>query len=256
MTRIAISGIPGRLASAVAAGVDEADDLQLAGVFNPNRGGQSHLGHEISTRHEQIDADIVFESTEPTVVMDNLRAWRAAGIPTVIGTSGFTQERLAEVESFWGSDGPGCLIVPNFSIGAVLMMRFAEMAAPHFSGVEIVERHHHDKPDAPSGTAIATAARVAAAGGRSIEMSEEMVAGSRGGAVEGVRVHSLRMEATLSNQEVAFSKPGELLSIHHVGTSYGSFVDGALLAMRYVSQVSGVEVGLDGGLEWWANRNG
>lgn len=248
MTRIAISGIPGRLASAVAEGVAAADDLDLVALFNPNRGGQEFAGVSITADDAGVDADIVFEATEPTVVMENLRAWRAAGMHAVVGTSGFTLQRLEEVREFWGDDGPGCLIVPNFSIGAVLMMQFAEMAAPHFTSVEIIERHHHDKPDAPSGTAIATAARVAAAGGRSLEESEEMVPGSRGGSVQGIRVHSLRMEATLSDHEVAFGKGGERLSIHHVGTAYGAFVDGALLAMHHVSSVSGVEVGLDGAL--------
>ena len=254
MTRVAISGAPGRLASAVAAAVDAAHDFELEAVFNPNRSGETFMGRAFATDPEQVAADVVLEATEPSVVMENLRAWRRAGMCAVVGTSGFTAERVDAVREFWGDARPGCLIVPNFSIGAVLMMRFAEQAAPHFSAVEIVERHHHDKPDAPSGTSIATARRIAAAGGRSIERSAELVAGSRGGSVEGVRVHSLRMEATLSDQEVAFSRPGELLSIHHAGTSYGSFVDGALLALRYVPTISGVELGLDGALDWSASR--
>jgi 4-hydroxy-tetrahydrodipicolinate reductase len=249
MIRIAISGIPGRLATATAAGITAADDLELVGLYNPNRGGEAFNGIPISANHDEIDCDVVFESTEPTVVMDNLRAWRKAGLHAVVGTSGFTRERLEEVRSFWGESGPGCLIAPNFSIGAVLMMRFAELAAPHFTGIEVVERHHHDKPDAPSGTAIATAARIAAAGGSSHELSAELVAGSRGATVEGVRVHSLRLDATLSNQEVALSKSGELLSIHHIGTEYGSFADGALVGIRHVGQTKGITVGLDAAIE-------
>jgi 4-hydroxy-tetrahydrodipicolinate reductase len=249
MIRVAVSGIPGRLASAVAAGITSAEDLELSGLFNPNREGESLDGSPIAGDHAAIDCDVIFEATEPSVVMDNLRAWRNAGLHAVVGTSGFTEERLDEVRNFWGSEGPGCLIAPNFSIGAVLMMRFAEMASPHFSGIEIIERHHHDKPDAPSGTSIATAARISAAGGASIEESSELVVGSRGATVEGVRIHSLRMQATLSDQEVAMSKSGELLSIRHIGTEYGSFVDGALLAIRYVSSTSGVTVGLDTAIE-------
>jgi 4-hydroxy-tetrahydrodipicolinate reductase len=254
MIRIAISGVPGRLASPVAVGVVASDDLELVAAFNPRRGGQTFMGLDIATTHGDVHADVVFESTEPDVVMENLRAWRAAGMHAVVGTSGFTADRLQEVRGFWGDDGPGCLIVPNFSIGAVLMMRFAEQAAPHFAAVEIIERHHHDKPDAPSGTSIATAARIAGAGGSSVELSKEMVAGSRGGTVHGIRIHSLRMEATLSDQEVAYSKPGELLSIRHNGNSYNAFVDGSLLAMRYVATIAGVEVGLDGALDWWATH--
>lgn len=245
MIQVAVSGMPGRLASAVAAGVASAEDLELSAFYNPNRLGESFLGLPVSTKHEEVAGDVIFESTSPAVVLENLRAWREAGRHVVVGTSGFTRERIEEVRSFWGDDGPGCLIVPNFSIGAVLMMLFAELAAPHFVGVEIIERHHHDKPDAPSGTSIATAARIAAAGGSSLEDSEELLAGSRGATVDGVRIHSLRLEATLSNQEVALSRSGELLSIHHVGTEYESFVDGALLAIRYVASISGVTVGLD-----------
>lgn len=252
MITVAISGVPGRLAVAVAAGVDASPEMELVAVFNPKRPGQTFGNLSMTTDHAAVVGDVVFESTDPDVVMTNLQAWRNAGMYAVVGTSGFTTERIETLRGFWGDDGPGCLIVPNFSIGAVLMMRFAEQAAPHFSGVEIVERHHHDKPDAPSGTSIATAARISAAGGSSIELSKEMVSGSRGGVVDGIRIHSLRMEATLSDQEVAYSRPGELLSIHHVGTAYGAYVDGALLAMRYVTTMSGVEVGLDGALDWRA----
>lgn len=245
MTRVGISGIPGRLASAVARGVTNSSDLELAALYNPTRKGETFDGIEIASSHDAVDCDVVFEATEPTVVMENLRAWRAAGRHTVVGTSGFTEERLDELRSFWGDEGPGCMVVPNFSIGAVLMMRFSEVAAAHFDGVEIIERHHQDKPDAPSGTSIATAARIAAAGGSSFDESAELVAGARGAAVDGIRIHSLRAAATLSDQEVAFSKSGERLTIHHAGTSYESFVDGALLAIRHVGTTSGVSVGLD-----------
>lgn len=252
--RIAVSGVPGRLASAVAAGIDAAPDLELSSVFNPHRGGQDFLGRAIAGTPAGVTGDVVFESTEPTVVMENLRAWREAGMAAVVATSGFTVERLDALRTLWGADGPGCIVVPNFAIGAVLMMRFAEQAAPFFSGVEIVERHHHDKPDAPSGTSIATAARIAAAGGASTEHSRDLVPGARGAAVSGVRIHSLRMHATLSDQEVAFSKAGELLSVRHEGNTYEAFVDGALLAMRFVTTAPGVTVGLDAALDWWAAR--
>ena len=127
---------------------------------------------------------------------------------TVVGTSGFTPERLERLGEMWGSDGPPALVVPNFSIGAVLMMRFAADAAPHFESVEVIERHHSTKPDAPSGTALATAMGLAAAGGSSASGSAELVAGARGGDVEGVRVHALRLPGLISQQEVALSNAG------------------------------------------------
>jgi 4-hydroxy-tetrahydrodipicolinate reductase len=137
-------------------------------------------------------------------------------------------------------------VVPNFSIGAVLMMRFAAEAAGHFEAVEIVERHHATKPDAPSGTSLATAMGVARAGGSSAEGSTELVTGARGAAVDGVRVHALRLPGLIAQQEVALSNPGEVLSIEHLSTSYQSFAAGALLAVRRVRDLgSGVHLGLE-----------
>jgi len=245
MTRVIVSGVPGHLASAVARGIIAADGFEMTAAHNPNRAGEPFEHLEIGSDQSAAAGDVVFEATNTDVVMDNLRAWHAAGLAAVVGTSGFTEDRIEQLQSFWGDGDPGCLIVPNFSIGAVLMMRFAELATPHFSEIEVIERHHHDKPDAPSGTSIATAARIAAAGGRSSDESSELVAGARGALVEGVRVHSLRVQATLSDQEVALTKPGELLSIRHAGTEYGAFVDGALVALEHVQRIRGVQVGLD-----------
>jgi 4-hydroxy-tetrahydrodipicolinate reductase len=237
--------VPGHLSSAVAQGIIDTPSMELTGVYNPHRAGEEFAGHSITATSSDLDADVVFEATNPDVVIDNLRTWHGAGMHAVVGTSGFTADRLQEVRSFWDNPKLGCLIVPNFSIGAVLMMRFAEMAAPHFAGTEIIERHHHDKPDSPSGTSIATAARIAAVGGASHDLSSELVPGARGALVEGVRVHSLRLNATLSDQEVALSKSGEILAIRHTGTEYSSFVDGALVGIEFVLTKSGVTVGLD-----------
>jgi 4-hydroxy-tetrahydrodipicolinate reductase len=246
LIRVAISGAGGRLATAVAGAVAAAPDLELTSLYNPNRAGAAVAGLTIVADHDEVDADVVVESTSPSVVMDNLRAWRRRGLGAVVGTSGFTEERLDELRRLWGEDAPGCLVVPNFSVGAVLMARFAELAAPHFAQAEVIERHHADKPDAPSGTALNTAARIAAAGGGSAETSAELVAGARGAPVGGVRVHSLRLEGLISHQEVAFSNEGELFSITHQSTSYDSFGHGAVLAIRHVAAgAGGVAVGLD-----------
>jgi 4-hydroxy-tetrahydrodipicolinate reductase len=181
--------------------------------------------------------------------MENLKKWHAKGVSVVVGTSGFTKERIQEVRSFWSEDDPGCLIVPNFSIGAVLMMRFAEVASAYFDSVEIIERHENTKPDAPSGTALATAMRMMKSRNEAEEIKhEEVVKGARGGLVSGIRVHSLRMKGLLSDQEVAFSNLGETFSIHHRSTSYESFANGALVAIRYAPTIKGVAIGLDAAL--------
>ena len=245
LIRVAVSGAPGRLATAVAEAVEASDDLELTGAYNPKRGGSPFAGLEVVADPDEVEADVMVESTNPTVVMDNLRAWRRRGLGAVVGTSGFTEERLNELRRLWGDERPGCLVVPNFSVGAVLMARFAELAAPHFEQAEVIERHHADKPDAPSGTSLNTASRIAAAGGSSSTASSELVAGARGADVGGVRVHSVRLEGVISYQEVAFSNSGELFSVIHQSTTYASFALGAVLSIRHVVDATGVTVGLD-----------
>jgi 4-hydroxy-tetrahydrodipicolinate reductase len=246
MIQVVISGAGGKLATAIAEAVLVADDLELSGLFNPNRVGRSLLGVTVSADPGSLEGDVVVEAAHANVVLDNLAQWRSLGRAVVVGTSGFTPDRLVTLREMWGDDGPPCLVVPNFSIGAVLMMRFAAEAAPHFEAVEIVERHSATKPDAPSGTALATAMGVSGAGGSSAEGSAELVEGARGASVEGVRVHSLRLPGLISQQEVALSNSGEVLSIEHMSTNYQSFASGALLAIRKVGDLDpGVHLGLE-----------
>jgi 4-hydroxy-tetrahydrodipicolinate reductase len=246
MIRVAISGAGGRLATAIGGAVFAAEDLELSALYNPTRAGEELHGLSVCGSPGEVEGDLVVEAARPDVVFDNLGSWRARGLPTVVGTSGFTPERLDQLRATWGSDGPPVLVVPNFSIGAVLMMRYAAEAASHFEAVEVIERHHSDKPDAPSGTALATAMGVAAAGGASSQGSSELVPGARGAEVEGVRVHAVRVPGVISQQEVVLSNPGEVLSIEHLSTSYQSFASGALIAIRRVRDLSpGVHLGLD-----------
>lgn len=249
MIRVCVSGAGGKLAGPIIVGVSAVEDLALSALYNPNRGGEEIAGVEVSDDIAQVDADVVIETANAGVVFDNLPAWRDAGMAAVVGTSGFTSERLDQLRELWGTE-TACLVVPNFSIGAVLMMQFASEAADHFDAVEIIERHHATKPDAPSGTSLATAMGVSEAGGKSAEGSEELVAGARGADVEGVRVHSLRLPGVIAQQEVALSNKGEMLSIEHLSTSYETFAAGAILAVRKVQGLSGgVHLGLDAVLQ-------
>jgi 4-hydroxy-tetrahydrodipicolinate reductase len=249
MTRVCVSGAGGKLAGPIIDAVADADDLDLAALYNPSRIGQEIAGVEVVGDPTQIDVDVVVETAHPDAVFENLEAWLAIGAAAVVGTSGFTSERLHRLESMWGVETP-CLVVPNFSIGATLMMRFAAEAAPHFESVEIVERHHASKPDAPSGTSLASAMGIGKAGGTSSDESEEIVPGARGADVEGVRIHSMRLPGLIAQQEVALSNSGEVLSIEHLSTSYESFAAGAVLAVRKVEGLSGgVHLGLDSVLQ-------
>lgn len=249
MIRVVVSGAGGKLAGPIISGLAAADDLELSDLYNPNRPGSVVEGVTVTADQSEIDADVVIETVNAAQVFDNLTGWRDAGMAAVVGTSGFTPERLDQLRDMWGTGTP-CLVVPNFSIGAVLMMRFAAEAAPHFEAVEIIERHHATKPDAPSGTSLATAMGISQSGGVSSEGSEELVEGARGARVEGVRVHALRLPGVIAQQEVALSNKGEVLSIEHLSTSYESFAAGALLAARRVQALDGgVHLGLDAVLE-------
>ncbi len=241
--RTVVSGIPGKRAAAVARAIAADGGSDLTGVFNPGRDGEWDGVRYVTDLPS--DVEVVVEAGPDHAVMENLGRWRRAGVAAVVGTSGFTNERIEQVRTLWQGAERACLIVPNFSIGAVLAMRFAELAARHFETAEVIERHSAAKPDAPSGTALQTAARIAGGGGRSSPRQEELVAGSLGGTVDGVRVHSLRLAGILSHQEVAMTNPGEQFSIVHQSTSYDSFASGAVAAVKAVSSMSGVVLGLD-----------
>ena len=246
MIEVAVSGAMGRLGKAIARGVAEAEDLNLCGVYSPGHEGQKLFGNEILSDPALLSAQVVVECAPHAPVMENLRQWHGKGCFVVVGTSGFSEDRLAELKSFWREEDPGCIVVPNFSVGAVLMMHFAEVAAPYFGSIEIVERHEEAKPDAPSGTALATAMRVGSQRAEPANaLGHELIDGALGGLASGVRVHSLRMKGLLSDQEVAFSNYGETFSVLHRSTSYESFMKGALLAIRHVVSTRGVSIGLD-----------
>lgn len=248
MIGVAVSGAAGRLGRIACQGIEAARDLTLTGLFAPGHDGEEIAGHPASGDGDAVgSASVVLEVTRPDVVMDNLSRWHAMEKHVVVGTSGFGEDRLTELRDLWGDSETGCLVVPNFSIGAVLMMRFAEMAAPHFQAAEVIEFHHDRKVDAPSGTATSTARRIGAAAPKQSRQvdSDETVFGVRGGQVANVTVHSVRLPGLLAHQEVLLGNPGEVLTIRHDSTDRQSFMPGILLALRNVVDTPGVTVGLD-----------
>lgn len=245
MTKVVVSGGAGQMGRLVSRAVDAASDLELEGRYDPKG-----TDGTIADRSGLAGADVVAEFCTPDAVMDNLAAWQGLGLHVVVGTSGFTDERIAKVRDLFGEGPPNCLIVPNFSVGAVLAMRFAEQAAPQFDAAEIIELHHDNKADAPSGTAIATAGRIGAAGSQErVVDSNELVKGARGGFVDEVPIHSVRLPGLLAHQEVILGRPGETLTIRHDTTDRAAFLPGVLVAIRKVSDLAGVSIGLDAVLD-------
>lgn len=246
--RVAVSGAAGQMGRVVVDAVAEAPDLDLVALFDPPAAGEQIGGLDVSADPDAAaDADVVVEFTNPEVVLGNLASWRAIGVNVVVGTSGFDEARIEEARTTWGSGPPNCLIVPNFSIGATLMMRLGQIAAPHFDAAEIIELHHDRKADAPSGTALATAGQIGAAMAQQRHTdSAELVAGARGAAVDGVPVHSVRLPGLVAHQEILLGGTGETLTIRHDTTSRLAFVPGILLAIRSVGTlVDPVSVGLE-----------
>jgi 4-hydroxy-tetrahydrodipicolinate reductase len=247
--RVGVSGAAGRMGELVATTVAGSPDLELGALYDPNGDGRRVAGMTVVASPEAMrEVDVVVEFTNPAVVLDNLRRWGEFGRDVVVGTSGFSAERIEAVRGFWGTGEAKCLIVPNFSIGAVVMMRLAELAAPHFDAAEIIELHHDGKADAPSGTAIATAGRIAAAGGearRKVE-SNELIVGARGALADGVSVHAVRLPGLVAHQAVMFGGTGETLTIRHDTTDRAAFMPGVLLAIRNVAGLAmPVTVGLE-----------
>jgi 4-hydroxy-tetrahydrodipicolinate reductase len=244
--RVGVVGAAGRMGREVCRAVVADAELQLVATVDP-----SHAGHVVEgfTLDGSLDAlttagaEVVVEFTRPDAAPANIAWCIAHGLHVVTGTTGF------EPDPAWAEQRDvGVFIAANFSIGAVLMMRFAEEAARHLPDVEIVELHHEDKPDAPSGTSIATARRLSAArdpGAVARDVPAERVPGARGADVEGVRVHSVRLPGLVAHQEVIMGGLGQTLTIRHDSTSHVSFMPGVLMAVKAVPSRPGLTLGLD-----------
>ncbi len=244
MTKVAVSGAAGRMGRLIVGALSESDQFEVVGLYGPGHAGERIGALTVSDDPDVCrPADVVVESTVPDVVLENVQRWGGFGCHVVVGTSGVS---ASEIEAVWPEE-LGCLIVPNFSVGAVLMMRFAEMAAPYFRASEIIELHHDEKVDAPSGTARSTAERMAEANPNQARRrdSEEKTAGVLGGEVGGVRIHSVRLPGLVAHQEVLLGNLGELLTIRHDSTDRASFMPGVLTAVGHVGGLTGVHVGLE-----------
>lgn len=256
--RVGVFGAGGRMGSTVCAAVAADPDLDLVAAVDPYHAGidlqqlgVEGTGLQVAGTADALahsGAEVAVDFTVVDAARSNLEWCARNGVHAVVGTTGFTDDDLEKLrERFAGSES-NAVIAPNFAIGAVLMMRFAELAAPYFETAEVIELHHDEKIDAPSGTAILTAQRMAAA---SSDWAEEptqktVLDGVRGGeGAAGIRIHSVRLRGLVAHQEVVLGTTGQSLTIRHDSYDRTSFMPGVLLAVRAVPERPGLTVGLD-----------
>ncbi len=241
-TRVGVLGARGRMGQQVCRAVDAAPDLDLVAMVD--------AGDWLFSVAD-AGAQVLVDFTHPDVVMDNIRFAVDQGIHAVIGTTGITADRLDTIRQ-WLQDTPqlGVLVAPNFGIGAVLSMKFAQLAARFYDSAEVIEMHHAGKADAPSGTATRTAQLIAAArqdaGMPAIpDATSTALDGARGAEVDGVHVHSVRAAGLVAHQEIIFGTAGEVLTIRHDSLDRSSFMPGVLLAVRAIADRPGLTVGIE-----------
>jgi len=255
--RVVVFGAAGKMGAEVCRSVHGDPDLELVGAVDPFHAGKdlrTVTGVDIPGMQVSATADEVLR-TKPDVCVDfthldaavpNILWCGANGVHCVVGTTGFTEGNISDFTAAFAASN--CLIAPNFAIGAVLMMRFAEQAAPYFETAEIIEFHHDQKIDAPSGTAMATVARMAAAKGRWADdpTRKEILPGSRGGrGPSDIRVHAVRMRGMVAHQEVILGTTGQTLIIRHDTTDRTSFMPGVLIGVKQIAHHPGLTIGLD-----------
>ena len=245
MTNIAVCGAIGKMGQEVIKAVNNAKDLTLVAKIDIKDGEFA----SIKDAKESVKSDVLVDFTQPKSIYDNALYCLNNGINIVIGTTGLTDEQIAELKKLSEKQGLGCLIAPNSSTGAVLMMKFAQMAAKYFDNAEIIELHHNQKKDAPSGTAVKTALMMA---GENTNFTTgncqetETILGARGAnSYNNIHIHSVRMPGYIASQEVLFGANGQLLSIRHDSMNRECYMDGVLRAIDYVEKNHNFVYGLE-----------
>jgi 4-hydroxy-tetrahydrodipicolinate reductase len=262
--KVAIAGINGRFGRTAARAILADNELELVGGFG--RAGAPYVGQDIGTivgtpncgievsnafldLLDENPPDVILDFSKAEVAFDTARLAIERKVSPVVGTSGVEPQEVKLLASLAEKLKVGAMVVPNFSLGAVLMMEFAKQASQYFGDVEIVEMHNTGKADAPSGTAMHTAAKISAAGGKfnaAITNEKELLTGARGGQnASGVRVHSLRLPGLISHQEVIFGADGELLTIRHDGLNAECYMRGVLMSIKAVTKLDHLVVGLE-----------
>ncbi|NMA69948.1 MAG: 4-hydroxy-tetrahydrodipicolinate reductase [Desulfitobacterium sp.] len=263
--KVFVSGAGGKMGKEVVRTVLNQQDMVLVGASDSRHQGKD-VGELIGTRPLGIEvtgpleaaylkeagADVMVDFTNPQSVLKNAKSALAAGVVPILGTTGLDENDIAEIRNLVDQTKVGAIIAPNFAIGAILMMRFAQEAAKYFPHVEIIEQHHDQKLDAPSGTALKTAEWISEVRKPMVQghpNEYEKIKGSRGGDMEGIRIHSVRLPGFVAHQEVIFGGLGQALTIRHDAFSRESFMPGVMLAIRKASQVTKLIIGLENFLD-------
>lgn len=245
MIKVAVCGANGKMGQEVVKAVTSAEDMKLVAKIDIVNGEYD----SIESAHNNVSIDVLVDFTQPKSIYENAKYCLNNNINIVVGTTGLSDEQLKELENLSNQNKTACFVAPNFSTGAVLMMMFAKTAAKYFDNAEIIELHHNQKKDAPSGTAVKTAAMMA-------ENNEnfatnncaetETIEGARGAnSYKNIHIHSVRMPGYMASQEVLFGANGQILSIRHDSTNRGCYMPGVLLSIRYVMDKGGFVYGLD-----------
>lgn len=246
MIKVAVCGALGKMGQEVCQAVTDCPDTELIAKIDI---ASDHMYHTIEEAHRVEDIDVLIDFTQPKSIYENALYCLNNGIKIVIGTTGLTDEQIAELKKLSEEKNTGCLIAPNFSTGAVLMMMFAQQAAKYFDNAEIIELHHNQKKDAPSGTAIKTALMMSEAKetfkkGNCAET--ETIEGSRGGtSYSDIQIHSVRMPGYIASQEVIFGSSGQIFKIRHDSMDRKCYMDGVLLAVKHVAEKNDFTYGLE-----------
>ena len=245
MIKVAVCGANGNMGQEVVKAVTSAEDMKLVAKIDIVNGEYD----SIESAHNNVSIDVLVDFTQPKSIYENAKYCLNNNINIVVGTTGLSDEQLKELENLSNQNKTACFVAPNFSTGAVLMMMFAKTAAKYFDNAEIIELHHNQKKDAPSGTAVKTAAMMA-------ENNEnfatnncaetETIEGARGAnSYKNIHIHSVRMPGYMASQEVLFGANGQILSIRHDSTNRECYMPGVLLSIRYVMDKGGFVYGLD-----------
>lgn len=254
MIKVMVNGALGKMGTTVLRTVLQQKDMELVGAVDVNGGPDKNVdGHpvdnDLQAAINKYQPQVIVDFTRPDVVMNSLSVILNSGVNAVVGTTGFTPEKLAEVKEMAEKNKVGALICPNFAMGAVLMMKFAAEVAKYFPQVEIIEMHHDQKIDAPSGTAVLTAQKIAEARGGFVQQGRpdetETLEHARGANYEGMRIHSVRLPGYVASQEVIFGSMGETLTIKNDPINRDCYMPGVMLGIRTMAEKRGLVYGLD-----------